>query len=228
MTHASFSVFYDGPAMHRKTIDARDFANLVIATADLLNIANQELNGPHAPIRLRVRRIRRESLEVFFDLVPLVYDSAVDVLTSKDLTALRTLIEILFGANGLIWLIKKLGRRQQHRNEQVQELESQPTEALRDQSVARLLQSPEIRAAIFLFINKPLTKMDIQVFEVRRNGDSLVVIDRANAGLFSMDNLDYFAAQVQILAHTSTSRPAEERDSGVSGDNNVPPPHPTQ
>lgn len=212
--------------MQRKEIDARDFANLLIATADLLEIANLELNGPGVPIRVRVSEIRRESLEFFFDLVPLVYDSAVDVLTSKDLTALRTLIEILFGANGLIWLIKKLGRRQQHRNEQVQELESQPIEALRDQSVVRLLQNPETRAAISKLINKPLTKMDIQVFEVRQNRVSLMVVNRDDADLFSKDILDYLAAQVQILAHTSTSRPAEEPDTGMSSGNHVPPQEP--
>ena len=219
MTHASFTVFYDGPAMQRKEIDARDFANLLIATADLLEIANLELKSTVVPIRVRVSEIRRESLEFFFDLVPLVYDSAVDVLTSKDLTALRTLIEILFGANGLIWLIKKLGRRQKHHNEQVRELESQPTEAFRHQRVARLLQIPEIRAAVSQFINKPLTKMDIQVFEARQNGKSLVVVKKDDAGFFSRDNLDYLAVQVQILADTSTPHPTEEPDTGMSNGN---------
>lgn len=198
---------------------------MLTATADLLEAAKQELNGSDAPIRICVTEIRQDSLEVFFDFVPYVYDSAVDALTSKDLTALRTLIELLFGANGLIWLIKKLGRRRQHRNQQVQELEPDIIEALRNQRLVRLLQNPEIRAAISRLINRLLTEMEIQIFKARHNRVTQVV-EKHEAVLFSRDTLDSLAAQVQILAQTSTSRPTEEPGTGMSGGNHEPPPEP--
>lgn len=54
-SEVNFRVTYDGPALQAHVMDVRELAPAMIAMADLLKVANEELYGDKADVRIAVR-----------------------------------------------------------------------------------------------------------------------------------------------------------------------------
>ncbi len=55
MSHSSFKIVYDGPALQDSMMDVNDLAPALLALGKIIDEANATLNGHHAKSSLRVK-----------------------------------------------------------------------------------------------------------------------------------------------------------------------------
>ena len=69
ISHAKFSVSYDGAALRDGSMDVRDLAPALLALGSLCEEANKALNGGHADVAIKVKAVERGSFLVSLDVL---------------------------------------------------------------------------------------------------------------------------------------------------------------
>ena len=101
MSDSNFSLIFNGPAVDNGEIDVKDLAPALMALGELIQAANEEINGEHARIAVKLQATKKGSFEVNMTLVQSFGEQAlllIDSLAShKDgLAAAKDLAEIIF------------------------------------------------------------------------------------------------------------------------------------
>ena len=109
MSHASFDIAYDGPALRDGVMDVRDLAPALLAVGQLFDAANTVLNRDEATVAVNVKATGIGSFEISFEVVQKLASQIAALFAGESVVAAVNLKEILIGAGiSLFWLIKKM------------------------------------------------------------------------------------------------------------------------
>jgi hypothetical protein len=75
MSEAHFSLIFRGPAVDNGEIDVQDFAPALLAVGDLLQAANEVINGDQAKVAVKVRSTTTACFEVDLSLWQQIVES---------------------------------------------------------------------------------------------------------------------------------------------------------
>lgn len=97
-----FQLVYDGPALSESQMDVRTLAPALIALGDLVERANEMVNGNQARVALNVRgSFKRGSFGIEFELVTNLWQKVLDFTGNPHVSGAKEIIEWLgFGAVG--------------------------------------------------------------------------------------------------------------------------------
>lgn len=110
LPETTFEVAYDGPALEGHVIPVRDLAPSLLALGDLFTEASAAVFPGHPPAALKIRATKDGSFAV--DLIleaPKVWDQFVNLFSSREVTALVNLRDVIISVGGLLWIIKLVG-----------------------------------------------------------------------------------------------------------------------
>ena len=116
MSHAEFTLTYDGPAVDAGTMDVRDLAPALLGVGQLIEAANRIVNGDTSVVKVRIRTTNPGSFVILFDIDLTFIKAISDILAGPQGTAAANLVTYLtagFAAPvGAIKLVRWLkGRR---------------------------------------------------------------------------------------------------------------------
>lgn len=174
MSHAEFTLTYDGEALRNHEMNVRDLAPAMLAVGEAFEGLNALYNGKAAQLAVNVRAHQPGCFTVAFDIVQIAKDGTV-LLTGPSVTAANNLLGILTGSTlaggGLIWLIRKLKGRAPERIEKLTPglfrlfIDDQtydiPIELL------QAYQDLRVRRAVEGFVSKPLRKPGVEQVEIK-------------------------------------------------------------
>src|SRR4051812_37846083 len=103
MADLMFDLEYDGPALEAHEMDVRTLAPALLSMSALFQELSRQVYPTDPPLTVNVRATAEGS---FLVQLKLIYDSAVETLSSDDATATANLIAILGVAGGLIAYIR--------------------------------------------------------------------------------------------------------------------------
>lgn len=83
MSVAHFSLMFRGPALENGDIDVQDVAPALLAAGELMQAANQVINGENAKVSVRVRATARGSFEVDLTLLQQLVDSVLSYAKAR-------------------------------------------------------------------------------------------------------------------------------------------------
>lgn len=196
MSHADFTLTYDGPALASHEMNVRDLAPAMLAVGEAFEGMNALFNGKSAQLAVNVRAHQPACFKVAFDIVQLAKD-ATPVLTGPGIVAANNLLQLLIGAGavgaggvkGLIWLIRLSKGKNPDRIEKLtpglfrlfigEQAFEIPLELL------QAYQDIRIRRAIEGFVSKPLRKLGIDRVSLANGGHSETI---------TKDEAEYFIA----------------------------------
>ena len=191
MSHAKFSIAYDGPALRDGVMDVRDLAPALLAVGQLFDAANMTLNSEQATVRVNVSATGDGSFEVFLELVQSYGQQIVGLFSSDSVTTAINLKNLLIGGtatSGLIWLIKRLRGRRPDKLVKIDASRVRVT--IDDKSfdvpmdLLRLYQDLAVRGAVRNLIEAPLNQAGIDVFKIR-DGDNTQTVLKGESKYFS-------------------------------------------
>lgn len=108
VSHARFSINYDGPALADHTMDVRDLAPALLAIGEMFDAANSALNGDATQVSVNVRAHEPGCFSIDLDVVQSIIKRGIALLTGDELAAALTLKELLVGGVGATWSLIKL------------------------------------------------------------------------------------------------------------------------
>ncbi|WP_375288368.1 hypothetical protein [Sphingomonas sp.] len=198
MTHARFSVVYDGPALADHTIDVRELAPALLAIGELFDTANNALNGDRTNIRVNVRAHEPGCFSIDLDVVQSLVKQGLAFLTGDEVTAALNLKELLVGAVGtgvgLVGLIKWLRGR---KPERIERLADDMMRVTIDGSsidvplkLLRLYQDLAVRTAVEKVVEHPLQAEGVESISFVERGVQTEKVEKAEAPLFRAPQLD--------------------------------------
>lgn len=122
----SFRVTYDGPALQAHMMDVRELAPAMIAMADLLKAASEELYGDKAEVRVAVRAGFKEgSFGIDMVFFQDIMTQLTELFSGREASATANAFQILSGigitGGGVIALLRWLRGRKIERIEQRQD-----------------------------------------------------------------------------------------------------------
>lgn len=175
MTHAQFSVVYDGPALADHTIDVRDLAPALLAIGELFDAANSALNGDAVAIKVNVRAHEPGCFSIDLDVVQSIIQQGIALLAGDELAAAEKLRDWLLAAGaGLMALIWRLRGR---KPEKIERLENNMLRITADGQtfdvplqLLRLYQDIAVRAAVERVVATPLESEGITSVAFVANG----------------------------------------------------------
>lgn len=131
MSEEKLTLVFDGPAVENGEIDVQDLAPALLAIGELIQAANNEINGTRAQMSVKVRATAEGSFEVDLNLIQSLMENAkalFDFASSHkdDIAAANELTDLLFKivggtatiGGGLLALIKFLKGRKPDRIDQ--------------------------------------------------------------------------------------------------------------
>jgi len=106
MSHASFQIAYDGPAMSGHSMDVQQLGPALLSVGDLCREASRVINGEGAAeINVRVRaNFEEKCFDITFDLIQW-YQEVKDLIKTDDAADAKALLEWI----GLITSVSGLG-----------------------------------------------------------------------------------------------------------------------
>jgi hypothetical protein len=108
-----FQLMYDGEALVNHEINPKELSIALLAINELLEEANKVINENRAKISVKVKgSFQTGSFTVLFAVS--VFDHIKDMFSSSGMNALlnaERILEIIFGAGGLVYILKKLKGR---------------------------------------------------------------------------------------------------------------------
>ncbi|MEY4591487.1 MAG: hypothetical protein RIR18_382 [Pseudomonadota bacterium] len=149
----NFRVTYDGPALQAHTMDVRELAPAILAMADLIKAANEELHGDKAEVRIAVKAGFREgSFGIDMVFFQDVLTQITELFSGKEASASANAIQILSGlglfGGGLIGFLRWLKNR---KIERIDQRDNKATIYTADESIEvdlvtmRLLKNRRVR-----------------------------------------------------------------------------------
>lgn len=197
MSHAEFTLTYDGPALRNHEMNVRDLAPAMLSVGEAFEALNALQNGKAAQIAVNVRAHQPGCFSVAFDVVQVVKDAG-SFLAGDGVTAAVNLQAILFGTGGvgltLVWLIRKLRGKKPERIERLSPGMFRLTIDGETYDVPLALlnayQELRVRRAVEGFIARPLLKSGIDEVEFASGGRVLERVTKEEAPLFRAPDPD--------------------------------------
>jgi hypothetical protein len=194
--HEQFHVVYDGPALVEHRMDVRDLAPALIAVADLLTAANQEINGEAADVRVQVNAsFKAGSFGIDLTATQQLMAQLRDMFAGSGASVICNAYTImamlgLAGGGGLIALLRRLGGKQPIRIEQTGTVETLwigETESFEvDRNVIRLFRSQMVRASLDKTLS-PLKRDGIDSFGIVMGKEVTLDIEAREVDFFTND-----------------------------------------
>lgn len=184
---AHFQIIYAGTALENHEMDVRELAPALIAVADLLEEANNIINGGGSKIAVNVHgSFKSGSFGIDFTVIQNIFQNVMNLFNSEGITAASNLLGLLGiqeAGKGLIDLIKKL------KNKKIKKIEKIENNRVRihidtrekieiEGSVLDLYKSQRVRDALDKVITQPLNRSGIDEFRVSIPGSKEPVIVR--------------------------------------------------
>lgn len=96
MSHSSFQVIYDGPALAGSLIDVRDLAPALLAFGDVIEQANATINDGQAKVTLKVSAsFKSGCFGIDFAVVQGLLDQALDLFKGTPIASAKELTDYL-------------------------------------------------------------------------------------------------------------------------------------
>lgn len=123
MSHSSFQVVYDGPALAGSLIDVRELAPALLAFGDVIEQANATINDGQAKVTLKVSAsFKSGCFGIDFAIAQGLLDQALDFFKGTPIASAKELMEYLgfigsiigvggIGGGGLIGVVRWLRNR---------------------------------------------------------------------------------------------------------------------
>lgn len=176
MSHTTFHILYDGPALSEHRMEVRDLAPALLALGVMLEEANSVLNGDHARLSVSVKgSFKTGSFGIDLNVGQTVVSQVIDFFNNSHITGAVNLLTLLGFAvttrKGLLGLVKWV------RNRKIRRVEILNTDIARvfiddehldvEQDVIKLYQHHKLRKALEDVIVKPLDQEGIETFAVK-------------------------------------------------------------
>jgi hypothetical protein len=185
----TFTVKYDGEALHNNQMDVRELAPALLAIGQLFDEANRVLNENKTTVNLQVKATSAGSFEISFLLQQSFLNQITAVLQGDTIQNAVTIFDLCMAGGtvtiGLFGLIKKLRGQKPNR---ITEVDNQHVKIEFDHesfivplSLLRLYQDLGVRHAVEKIL-KPLHNNDIDTFEVK---ESFCKVDKKELPYFN-------------------------------------------
>lgn len=205
MSEANMTLVFDGPSVDDGEIDVQDLAPALLAMGELIQAANQEINGNRAQISVKVRATAEGSFEVdlaliqsFLENTKILFDFAAE---NKDgIAAANELTELLFKfvggtvtmGGGLFALVKFLKGRKpdkiEHNSGDVH-IHIGDNHFVTNQRTIQLAESVAVREQAKKSISS-LTKNGIDKIKVKRSGHDDLEVSKSEVGYFEYEETE--------------------------------------
>lgn len=186
MSRESIQITYDGDPVDSGLMDVRDLAPALLSIGELCRDANRLINGTDSEVSVRVNAdFKKGSFSIDLDLARTLIEQARNLLTGKGVD-LDNLINLLFGAGGLIAILKLLKGEKDPVTTRIEdgnvriEVKGKNNHVTVNPHVVPLLRDPQIRKSIDGLV-RPLNKDGMKTFSVRRGKKTLQTVKRAEA-----------------------------------------------
>jgi hypothetical protein len=168
----SFNLVYDGPALQEHRMDVRALAPALLALGELVERANDILNGDQAKVSVDVRASFREgSFGIELDLAQSLWQKVLDLGGNHPVASIATLAGLLGlsvkdGIVGVVQLIRWVRGRSIRRIEPIEGgtvrflVDDEAIEV--EERVYKLLQDYKLRRALQGVIAEPLEREGIE------------------------------------------------------------------
>lgn len=192
MSKEAFTIAYSGPALDDGAMDVRDLAPALMALGQLLDAANQNLNGDAAQIKLQVKATKQGRFEISFEFVQNWSTQVLHFFASPEASGATNLLNWVLGITGvpsLLWLIKRFSGKSPTAVEKLRgnkmrlTLESESVEVPLE--LLRLYQDVAVRIAAQKLIEEPLKHPGITSFSVKKDGVAVETVTKEDAVSFA-------------------------------------------
>jgi len=213
---AHFHLVYDGPALAEHRMDVRTLAPALLAMGDLVERANELLNGDQARMVLNVKAsFKQGSFGIDLESVQSLWNQLLDIVGSPQIQGVKSLLELLgmaSGGLGLLKLIKRLRGRGIRKIEPIGnglvKLYVDDEQFDVEEKVILLLRDYRIRKALQDVVTEPLKNEGIETVAIvdPRRETVNVVVERSEARFFiapdpqeEVISDDTYIATLQVL-----------------------------
>lgn len=197
---AHFQIIYAGNALDNNEMDVRELAPALVAVADLLEEANNIVNGGSSKIAVNVHgSFKSGSFGIDFTVIQDIFQNVMKLFNSEGITAANNLLGLLGlkdVGKGLIALIKKLKGRKIKSIEKLDDNRVRIHIDTREKidiegSVLDLYKSQRVRDALDKVITRPLNRNGIEEFRSLIAGEKdPVIVRKEEKELFEIPLLD--------------------------------------
>lgn len=198
VSHARFSVNYDGPALADHTMDVRDLAPALLAIGEMFDAANMALNGDATQVSVNVRAHEPGCFSIDLDVVQSIIKRGIALLTGDDIAAALTLKDLLIGTVGGTWSLIKLIRVLRGRTpDKVERLAAGLVRITIEADtfdvpvkLLRLYQDLAVRSAVERVVEKPLETPGIESVAFIESNVETAKVERPESEWYRAPTID--------------------------------------
>lgn len=188
MPSTVFRLIYDGEAVRDGEMDVTQLAPALLAVGQMTQAAGRLALGDKASVQVKVKTVQEGSFDVWLGVGVQYWKVAADILTGPDVSAARTIIEILFGGTGLVrfvlWAKGKIPSKIDRSKPGFVTVWIDGIAIEVPELVFRLGSDPNVRAALERTIADPLSNEGIEEVEFRPAKEEPTKITKAERHFF--------------------------------------------
>lgn len=198
MSHAQFSITYDGPALSDHSMDVRELAPALMAIGETFDAANLALNGDATRVSVNVRAHEVGCFTINLEVMQSIIQHGIALLKGDEITAALNLKELLFGGTalgmGLVGLIKWLRGRRPDKIERLAGGMMRVT--INGESIdvplrlMRLYQDIAVRTAVEKVVERPLQQEGVESVSFEERGIVTERVVKAEAEFFRTPEIE--------------------------------------